>query len=97
MLVRDAKRRGEGWLAGLSDIGWSNSLGWYEGFRLLVAVNPVGVITGFGFASASTKDQPLAETFFAARHEPNPRLRPELDRCFSLFFIVLGPHHSWRV
>jgi hypothetical protein len=24
MPVRDAKRRGEGWLAGLSDIGWSN-------------------------------------------------------------------------
>ncbi len=42
MPVRDAKRRGEGWLAGLSDIGWSNSLGWYEGFRLLVAINPAG-------------------------------------------------------
>lgn len=72
--VRDAKRRGEGWLAGYADIGWSNSLGWYEGFRLLVAVNPAGVITGFGFASASTKDQPLAETFFALRARPNSRL-----------------------
>jgi len=38
MPVRDAKRRGEGWLAGFADIGWSNSLGCYEGFRLLVAV-----------------------------------------------------------
>lgn len=57
MPVRDAKRRGEGWLAGYADIGWSNGLGCYEGFRLLVAVNPAGVITGFGFASASTKDQ----------------------------------------
>ena len=28
MPVRDAKRRGEGWLAGQADIGWSNSLGW---------------------------------------------------------------------
>ncbi len=45
MPVRDAKRRGEGSLAGFADIGWSNSLGWYEGFRLLVAVNPAGVIT----------------------------------------------------
>ena len=27
-------------------IGWSNSLGWYEGFCLLVAVNPAGAITG---------------------------------------------------
>ena len=74
MPIRDAKRRGEGWLAGLSDIGWSNSLGWYEGFRLLVAINPVGVITGFGFSPASTKDQPLAETFFALRAEPSERL-----------------------
>ena len=75
MPVRDAKRRGEGWLAGYADIGWSNGLGWYEGFRLLVAVDPTGVITGFGFASASTKDQPLAETFLALRARPNPRLQ----------------------
>jgi len=74
MPVRDAKRRGEGWLAGYADIGWSNSLGWYEGFRLLLAVDPTGVITGFSFASASTKDQPLAETFFALRARPDPRL-----------------------
>jgi hypothetical protein len=72
MPVRDAKRRGEGWLAGYADIGWSNSLGWYEGFRLIVAVDPKGVITGF--ACASTKDQPLAETFFALRARPDPRL-----------------------
>ena len=65
---------GAGWLAGYADIGWSNSLGWYEGFRLLAAVASTGVITGFGFASASTKDQPLAETFFALRARPNPRL-----------------------
>ncbi len=44
MPVRDAKRRGEGWLTGYADIGWSNSLGWYEGFCLLVAVNPVGAL-----------------------------------------------------
>jgi hypothetical protein len=75
MPVRDAKRRGGGWLAGYADIGWSNSLGWYEGFRLLIAVNPKGVVTGFGFASASTKDQPLAETFFALRSRPDLGLR----------------------
>jgi hypothetical protein len=40
----------------------------------LLAVNPVGVITGLGFGAASTKDQPLAETFFAARHRPHPAL-----------------------
>ncbi len=74
MPVRDAKRRGAGWLAGHADIGWSNRLGWYEGFRLLIAVGPAGVITGFGFSAASVADQPLAETFFAPRHHPISRL-----------------------
>src|SRR5688500_4289889 len=86
MPVRDAKRRGAGWLAGRADIGWSNSLGWYEGFRLLVSCDPRGVITGF--ACASTKDQPLAETFFAVRAQPNARLGgvwgvPRRDRTWS--------------
>jgi hypothetical protein len=48
-VTRDAKRRGTGWLAGQADIGWSNRIGWYEGFHLLLSVNPMGVITGFGF------------------------------------------------
>ena len=72
--ARDAKRRGAGWLAAHADIGWSNRLGWYEGFRLLIAVGPKGVITGFGFSAASVVDQPLAETFFAARHHSISRL-----------------------
>ena len=74
MPIRDCKRRGHGWLAGYADIGWSNSLGWYEGFCLLTATDPTGVITGFCFGAASTADQPLAETFFAVRANPNPRL-----------------------
>jgi hypothetical protein len=72
--TRDAKRRGAGWLPGLADIGWSNRLGWYEGFHVLLAVNPWGMITGFGFGPASTKDQPLAETFFSLRRHPHPGL-----------------------
>ena len=48
--TRDAKRRGTGWLAGQADIGWSNRIGWYEGFHLLTSITPTGVITGFGFA-----------------------------------------------
>jgi hypothetical protein len=71
---RDAKRRGSGWLPGLADIGWRNRLGWDEGFDVRLSVNPLGAITGFGFGSASTKDQPLAETFFALRAYPDPRL-----------------------
>jgi len=72
--VRDCKRRGAGWLAGLTNIGWCNRLGWYEGFHLLMAVNPVGMITGFAFAPASTNDRAMAETFFALRRNPNEML-----------------------
>jgi Transposase DDE domain len=72
--TRDAKRRGLGWLPGQADIGWSNRVGWYEGFHVLVAVTPDGVITGFGFGSASTHDHPLATTLFAVRHTPTARL-----------------------
>ena len=74
MPIRECKRRGHGWLAGQADIGWSNSLGWYEGFSLLTAVDSSGVITGFCFGAASTSDQQLAESFFATRAHPNPRL-----------------------
>ncbi len=72
--TRDAKRRGAGWLPGQADIGWSNRIGWYEGFHLLTAITPTGVITGFGFGAASSNDHRLAETFFAVRHQPSPRL-----------------------
>jgi DDE family transposase len=46
----------------------------YEGFHLLLAVTDQGVITGFGFGSASTHDQHLAATLFAARHTSSPHL-----------------------
>ena len=72
--TRDAKRRGYGWLPGLTTIGWSNRVGWYEGFHLLMAISPTGVLTGFGFASAHVHDNSLAETFFALRHIPHPSL-----------------------
>jgi hypothetical protein len=41
---------------------------------LLTAVDSSGVITGFCFGAASTSDQQLAESFFATRAHPNPRL-----------------------
>jgi hypothetical protein len=83
--TRDGKRRGAGWLPGLADIGWSNRLGWYEGVHLLMAVNPVGVITGLGFGPASPKDQPLAATVCARRRQPHPEL-PSVGR------PALGPY-----
>jgi hypothetical protein len=72
--TRNAKRRGRGWLAGLSDIGWCTRLGWYHGFHLLSVVAPCGVITGFGFGPASVNDRALAETLFALRQWPHDRL-----------------------
>jgi hypothetical protein len=72
--TRDSKRRGDGWLAGQADIGWSNRLGWYEGFHLLVCIAQEGMITGYGFGPASTHDHPLMETFLFARAQPTKEL-----------------------
>lgn len=72
--VRNRARRGRGWLAGLADTGWCTRLGFYHGFRLLLACDPRGVITGFGFGPASRNDRHLAETFVAVRAQPDPRL-----------------------
>jgi len=72
--VRNVKRSGSGWLAGQAAIGKSSRLGWYEGFAVLIAADPDGVITGHGFGPGNTKDQVLAETFFAARRAPRPAL-----------------------
>jgi hypothetical protein len=72
--VRHVKRRGTGWLAGQADVGWCNRVGWYEGFHLVTAVTRHGAITGFAFGPASRKDQPLAETFLAARRFQEERL-----------------------
>lgn len=72
--VRNVKRRGRGWLAGLADVGKCSRLGWYHGVRLLLAVTRPGAVTGFGFGPASTHDRVLADTFLALRARPDPRL-----------------------
>ena len=72
--TRDAKRRGAGWLPDLTDMGWSNRLGWYEGVHLLLAVNPIGVITSVSFSPASPNNQSPAETCFALCRHPHPGL-----------------------
>jgi hypothetical protein len=87
MPTRDAKRRGHGWLAGCADIGWSNSLGWYEGFRLLTAVDPTGVITGFGFCV------PLAPL---SSRRPKPSSPPEPGRTPDSGAWALPPRYpTW--
>jgi len=72
--VRQYKRRGRGWLAGQADIGFSRRLSsWFCGFRLLAAVTPEGLVTGFGFGPASAKEQPLTDTLLALRQTPEVR------------------------
>lgn len=72
--TRNYKRRGSGWLAGEADIGWCGRLGIYEGFHMLDAVDPDGVITGYAIGPASAKDQTLTDTFLAVRQEPDAML-----------------------
>ena len=79
VVTRNSKRRGRGWLDGQATKGWCTLLGWYHGLHLLVAVTPLGAITGCGLAPANVADQDLAETFFAARRFPQPGL-PEVGR-----------------
>jgi hypothetical protein len=101
LVTRDAKRRGAGWLAGQADIGWSNRIGWYEGFHLLLSVTPIGVITGFGFGAASTHDQQLAATFFEARQTLSPHLRSCGLPAHGPYVADKGfagerPHQRWK-
>lgn len=72
--TRNPKRRGHGWLAGMAAIGYSNRLGWFEGLRLLTSVTPIGLITGYAFASGNVNDRPIADNFLEARCYPHPRL-----------------------
>lgn len=85
--VRNIKRRGEGWLAGMTNIGWSTRLGWFEGFHGLISVNSIGVITGFCFGSASEKDQPMAETFLHLRFD-KPSLLPTVGQYTCDFYLA---------
>lgn len=88
--TRDAKRRGSGWLTEQACIGWSNRLGWLEGFCLLLSVNPQGVITGLCFGAGNVKDQPLAEDFLAARCRPHPRCATVGDKAHGFYVADRG-------
>jgi hypothetical protein len=100
--VRNVKRRGRGWLAGLANIGWCTRLGWFNGFRLLIAVNPEGVITGFGFGEGSAKEQPLAETMLFMRCQTEPAI-PSVGRpALGPYVVDTGfegedNHQRWRL
>ena len=85
--TRNTQRRARGWLPGIATIGRCSRLGWYEGLHGLTATTPTGAITGWGLAPASTKEQPFAETFLAARHTPHPRL-PEVGAPARGYYVT---------
>jgi hypothetical protein len=87
--TRNYKRRGVGWLREYTNIGWNGRLGWYEGFHLLISATATGVITGWGIGAASSAEQPLGESFFAAR-ALHPRDR-ERELC-SVGQAASGPY-----
>lgn len=100
--VRNVKRRGRGWLAGQASIGWCTRLGWYNGFRLLLAGNPQGVITGFGYGEGSAKEQPLTETLLALRIQSQPAI-PSVGRpALGVYIADMGfagerTHAAWQL
>ena len=100
--VRNVKRRGHGWLGGDANIGWCTRLGWYYGFRLLISVTPAGVITGFGFAEGSAKEQPMTETMLALRNQVEPAIPSVGKPALGYYIADQGfagdkTHKRWRI
>ena len=100
--VRNVKRRGRSWLAGEANIGWCTRLGWFYGFRLLISVTPDGVITGFGFAEGSAKEQPMTETLLALRNQARPAIPSVGKPALGYYVADQGfagdkTHERWRI
>lgn len=61
-----------------------------RGLHILSAIMPSGLITGFGFGSASTHDHKLLETFLAARAHQLPGLESVGPRFGQLYLANKG-------
>ncbi len=101
--TRFVRRRGGGWLPGQANKATGSRLGWYCGFYLLASADAKGVITGWAFGSASTKDQRLAESFLQARkhaHDRLPTVGPMMPEggyyLTDSGFVGHDWHHRWR-
>jgi hypothetical protein len=99
--VRNVKRRTYGWLAGMANIGKCTRLGWFNGFRLLIAVTPYGEITGFCFATGSAKEQPMTEHLLALRAQARPAIPSVGQPALGPYVGDLGfagdhTHAKWR-
>lgn len=68
--VRSAKRRGVGTMPEVGAIGYSTRHGWVNGIRVLAAVTPSAVITGWGVAPANAGERAMADTLLAERATP---------------------------
>ncbi len=100
--TRASGRRGGEWLPGRANKGLCTRLGYFHGLQLMCALTREGVITGFGLAAGSTKDQPMAESFFALRACPRPTHpwvgEPAAGRAYLLHKGFSGPrrHRQWK-
>lgn len=74
LATRMCGRRGRDWLGGYANKGLCGRLGFFWGLQLMCVTNDEGVISGYGFAPGSAKDQPMAEALLAARHQQDPGL-----------------------
>jgi hypothetical protein len=69
--TRRSGRRGIGWLPEYTDKGLCSRIGFFHGVQVLSCVTRTGIITGFGVAAGSTKDQPMAGELFRYRKQPH--------------------------
>lgn len=101
VVTRRSGRRGIGWLPEYTDKGLCSRLGFFHGVQVLSSVTPAGVITGFGIAAGSTKDQPMAGEFFRFRMRPNRSMpwigRPAASQVYIADMGFSGPkrHLEW--
>jgi hypothetical protein len=101
VVTRRSGRRGIGWLPEYTDKGLCSRIGFFHGVQVLSCVTRTGVITGFGVAAGSTKDQPMAGEFFRYRDHPTSRMpwigRPAASQIYLGDKGFSGPkrHVEW--
>lgn len=85
--LRTAQRRGAGAMPEVVARGKSGRLGWFVGVRLLLAVTPAGVVTGWGIAPGNEQDRLLADALLAERAAPEQAL-PSAGRPASGVYLA---------
>jgi hypothetical protein len=85
--LRTAQRRGVGPMPEVVARGRSLRLGWFVGVRLLIAVTPTGVVTGWGIAPGNEQDRNLTDALLAERAAPIQAL-PSAGRAASGVYLA---------